>query len=115
MNGFTTWKVGNNTSDECNLPHRSTSSHICGPDNAFRATSGTGFGTSANSFTSTLIGTGTLALNGTLVECFGPANNVEPENRVGGSNLSIIGQYHKSKCEGAVMHSSVITLSYQFY
>ena len=43
------------------------------------------------SFTSTLSGTATLALNGTLVECFGPANNVDPGNRVDSSTIQILG------------------------
>ena len=45
----------------------------------------------ATSFTSTLSGTADSALNGTLVECFGPANNVDPENMVGSSTLRILG------------------------
>ena len=92
MRGVTTWRV--NGSSECPLLHRSTSSSICGPGNAFTARSGTGFGTSdATSYLSTLSGTANLALNGTLVECFGPANNVDPGNRVDGSILRIIGQF----------------------
>ena len=108
MSGETRWRVGGNS--ECALQHSFSSITTCGPDSAFRARSRTGFGTtSATSFTSTLSGT---ALNGTLVECFGPARNVNPGNRVGSSRLSIIGQYHKSKFEGAVMHSSVTLSSY---
>ena len=95
MRGVTTWRV--NGSSECHLLHRSTSSSICGPGNAFTARSGTGFGTSDVtsylSFTSTLSGTANPVLNGTLVECFGPANNVDPGNRVDGSILQIIGQF----------------------
>ena len=114
MNGFTIWRVGG--SSECNLVHRSTSSSICGPgDNVFTARSETGFGTNGPSFISTLSGTATATLNGVLVECFGPGNNVSLGNRVGGSNLSIIGQYHRSKCEGAVIHFSVALSSYQLY
>ena len=90
--GLTTWRVSG--SSECILLHQSTFSSICGTSSAFAATPGTGFGTSATSFSSTLSGTATLALNGTLVECFGPANNVDPRNRVGSSILPIIGQYH---------------------
>ena len=103
MSGETIWRVGGNS--ECNpLRHRSSSSSICGPGDAFTARPGTGFGnTSATSFSSTLSGTATPELNGTLVECFGPARNVNPGNRVGGSNLLITGQYHKSKFKGAVM------------
>ena len=111
MNGYTIWRVGG--SSECPMLHRSTSFSICGPGDVFTARPGTGFGIpGATSFTSTLSSTATSTLNGTLIECFGPANNVDPGNRVGGSNLSILGQYYKSKCEGAVMHSSVILSSY---
>ena len=52
----------------------------------------TGFGTSATSFTSTLSGTATPALNGTLVECFGPALSRDAGNVVGNSTLQIVGQ-----------------------
>ena len=92
MSGFTTWRVGGNS--ECNLLHRSTSFSICGLSDAFTASFGTGFGTSATSFSSTLSGTATPALNGTLVECFGPANNVDPGNRVSSSTLQILGQWN---------------------
>ena len=91
MSGETTWSVGG--SSECILVHIFTSSSICGPSDVFTATPGIGFGTSATSFTSTLSGTATSAVNGTLVECFGPAKNVDPGNRVGGDTLQILGQY----------------------
>ena len=88
--GETTWRVGG--SSVCPLQHRSSSSSICGPSNAFTTRPGTGFETSATSFSSTLDGTATSALNGTLVECFnGTAMN--PRNRVGGNTLQILGQY----------------------
>ena len=90
--GVTTWIV--NGSIECNLFHRSNSSSICGPSDSFIARPGSGFGTST-SFTSTLSGTADRALNGTLVECFGPANNVDPGNRISGSNLEILGKYYR--------------------
>ena len=101
--GFTTWKVGGNS--ECVLVHRSRSSSICGPGHVFTANSGTEFGpgTSATSFTSTLSGTADPALNGTRVECFGPANNVDSGNRVGNSNLIVIGVLsliRSSHCQG---------------
>ena len=51
-----------------------------------------GFGTNATSFTSTLSGTAAPALNGTMVECFGPANNVNPGNLVGKGILKLKGQ-----------------------
>lgn len=92
MTGFTNWRVGG--SSECPLIHSSNSSSSrCGPRDVFTARAGTGFGsgTSATSFTSTLSGTADPRLNGILVECFGPANNVDSSNRVGGSNLYITG------------------------
>ena len=91
MSGVTSWRVGG--SSECILVHRSRSSSTCGPVNAFMALSGIGFGTNSASFTSTLSGTADPARNGMLVECFGPANNVDPENTVGSSMLHILGQY----------------------
>ena len=91
MSEFTTWRV--NGSSECPLIHASpTSFTVCGSGDAFKARFGTGFGTSATSYSSTLSGTATPALNGTLVECFGPANNVNPENRVDMSILKVLGQ-----------------------
>ena len=88
-NGITTWRVGG--SSECPLVHRSISSSICGSRNTFIARPVTGFGTSSPSFTSTLSGTANPALNGSLVECYGPANNVDPANRINGSTLQILG------------------------
>ena len=96
--GVTTWIV--NGTIECNLVHRSNSSPICGPSDSFTARPSTGFGTSATSFTSTLSGTADPALNGTLVECFGPNNNVEPGNRINGSTLKMLGKYY-----GVLQHS----------
>ena len=90
MSGFTIWRVGG--SSECPVLHRSNGFSICGPSNAFTARSGTRFGTSGPSYSSTLSGTATPALDGTLVECFGPANTVDPGNRVGGRFLKILGQ-----------------------
>ena len=90
--GITTWRVDG--SSECALVHRSTSSSLCGPNDAFTARSGAGFGTSdATSFTSTLSGTADPALNGTLVQCFGSVNSVDPGNHVGNSTLKILGQF----------------------
>ena len=86
MSGVTTWRVNGNS--ECPLSHRSMSSSICGPGNAFIARSGSRF---ENTYSSTLSGTADPALNGTLVECFGPANSVDPGNRINGSNLEILG------------------------
>ena len=79
-------------SSECALSHRSTSSSLCGPSDAFTARPGREFGMNdTTSYTSTLSGTADSALNGTLVECFGPANNVDPGNMVGSSTLRILG------------------------
>ena len=96
MRGVTISRVGG--SIECYLVHRATSSSICGPGDVFKATPETGFGISATSFSSTLSGTATSELNGTLVECFGPANNVQPGNRVGSSTLQILGQWDSICC-----------------
>ena len=93
MSGYTIWRVNGNS--QCALLHRSTSSSICGPGNAFRARPGIEFATSATTYSSTLSGTRNFTLNGTLVECFGPANNVEPRNMVGRNTLQILGQYIK--------------------
>ena len=90
MNSVTTWKVAG--IDECTLVHTQTFPAVCGPSDTFTSRPGTGFRTSATSFTSTLSGTATPTLNGTLVECFGPANNVDPGNMVGNSSLQILGQ-----------------------
>ena len=88
MSGRTIWKVGN----ECTLAHTSTSSSSpCGPNSALTARPGTGFGTNGPSYSSTLSGIATPALSGTLVECFGQANNVDPDNRVGNSTIQILG------------------------
>ena len=88
MSEFTIWRV--NGGSECPLPHRTNGSSICGPDNAFTAR---GFETSASLLASTLSGTATSALDGTLVECFGPDNSVDPGNMVGSSTLQMPGQY----------------------
>ena len=91
MSGITIWRV--NRSSECPLSHISTtSSTICGPSTAFIAKPGTGYGTHATSFTSTLSGTADPALNGTLVECFGPDNNIDPGNRVDIGTLQMLGK-----------------------
>ena len=79
-----------NGSSECILSHN-TAGATCGSGGAFRATPETGFGTNATSYSSTLSGTATPALNGTLVECFGPDLNRTAENMVGSSTLQILG------------------------
>ena len=90
MSGVTTWKVAG--SSECILVHRVNSSSICGAQDMFIATPGIGFGSNSSFFTSTLNVTANISLDGTLVECFGPANNIDPGNRVGGNNILVLGQ-----------------------
>ena len=100
INGFTIWRV--NGSIECALLHSSTaSSSIC---DTFTARSGMGFGTSTTSYSSTLSGNATPALDGTLVECFGPANNVDSGNRVDSSTLHIIGILYYIYNKGELLH-----------
>ena len=70
-----------------------TASSICGPDNAFTARAGIGFGTSGPSFSSSLSGTASSNMDSMLFECFGPDNNVHPGNRVGSGTLQIVGRY----------------------
>jgi len=95
VNGFTIWRVGA-SSNLCPLLHMSTSTIICmpiGTSNAFAAEPGSNFGTTATSYSSTLSGTATPDLDGTLVECFGPTYNVtDPRNMVGNSTIKIIGK-----------------------
>ena len=93
FNGFTIWRVGRSSDNECALVHRVTNLVTCGQGITFSATPRDGFGTDGPTFTSTLSGTADPALNGTLVECFGPANNVNPGNMIGSSTLQILGQY----------------------
>ena len=86
-NGDTRWKVGG--SSECILGHSTPNDpRPCGSGSPFTVTTGTGFGTNATSFSSTLSGTAIPALDGTLVECF----DQDVENMVGNSTLQILGQ-----------------------
>ena len=91
MNGVTIWRVGGNS--ECPLPHSSNSSSICGPSDVFTARSSTGFATSATSFSSTLSGTATPALDGTLVECFQQAASLQQRSKINSTTLILLGQY----------------------
>ena len=92
INAITIWRV-DGSSNMCTLSHLSTSPATCRPRNDFIATPGTGFGTTcATSYTSTLSGTASPTLNGILVECFGPVNSVDTENRVGYSSIHVLGQ-----------------------
>ena len=87
--GITIWRVGGSSGSECFLSHNSPSdTQACGPGGAFTATFDA---TSATSFSSTLSGTAILALDGTLVECFGPGLARDAGNMVGNSNLQIVG------------------------
>ena len=89
--GTTIWRV-NGSSNWCTLSHLSTGDASCGPtegSHAFTAAPGYGHGTSGPSFSSSLSGP---ALDGTLVECFGPAATIDPENRVGNNTIQTIGQ-----------------------
>ena len=90
--GITIWRVGGTS--ECFLSHTTLIDRSCGNSSDFTVTTGAGFGANATSFSSTLSGTATSELNGTLVECFGPAFSREPENMVGNSTFQILGQYH---------------------
>ena len=92
VNGITIWRLAE--TKECTLLHSTADDPgPCGSDSPFTVTTETGFGTSATSFTSTLRGTATTPLDGTLVECFGPALSREEDNTVGNSTLQILGQY----------------------
>ena len=92
INGITIWRVDG--SSECTLVHASAGNTArCGPQNDFTATTRSGFGTSATSYSSTLSGIATTTLNGTLVECFGPGTNRDADNMVGSGTLQILGQY----------------------
>ena len=88
VNGLTSWRV--NGSSECILAHNTARAPApCGQsDSPFTVTTGTGFGTSATFYSSTLSSIATTTLNGALVECFGPVR----ENMVGNSTLRILGQ-----------------------
>ena len=91
MSRITLWRVGGGSSS-CPLLHNSPGTPTCGPGSVFTARAGSGFdqGTNATSFSSTLSGTATSELNGTLVECFAglPSNG----NAVGNSTLQILGE-----------------------
>ena len=91
MRGVSIWRVGDGSS-ECSLLHSTASAPgPCGPGSSFTFTTGTGFGTSATSYSSTLSATAIPALNGTLVECFGPGLARDAGNRVGKSRIQILG------------------------
>ena len=91
MSGYTVWRVGRSSACIFSLSTVGAVS-TCGPGSTLTARSGTGFGTSATFFSSTLSGTATPELNGTLVECFGPGLARDAGNRAGSSTLRILGQ-----------------------
>ena len=98
ITSITTWRVGG--SSECSLLHRNAGdTDTCGPGNVFMATAGTGFGTAAILFSSTLSVTATPALNGTLIECFGPGSGGDLGNRVGSSMIHVLGQWRSHSCK----------------
>ena len=88
MNAITLWRV-NGSRDLCILSQISTNPDDCGPNNAITASP---VRENATSFLSTLSGTADPELDGILVECFGPDNNVNMDNRVGESPILIVGQ-----------------------
>ena len=90
MNGVIHWRVDKKKG--CLLPHTTIHDRPCWPGSPFMATTEIGFGTDATSFSSTLSGTASSTLDGTLVECFGPAFSRDARNMVGNSTLHIIGQ-----------------------
>ena len=91
MSGITIWRVGG--SSECGLLHNTASAPgPCGNGSLFIVTTGTGFGTSGPSFSSTLSGTAIPTLDDKLVECLGPAFSRDAGNLVGKSTIQIIGQ-----------------------
>ena len=95
--GVTSWRV--NGSKECVSGHTTPMDpRSCGNSSDFIVTTGTGFGTNATSFSSTLSGTAIPALDGTLVECFGRDVGQVVGNMVGNSTLQILGQYQYHVC-----------------
>ena len=76
-------------SNECSLLHRTPGdTDTCGPGDVFMQSFNA---INATSFSSTLRGTAATALDGTLVECFGPDLPRDAGNMVGNSSLQIIG------------------------
>ena len=91
--GITIWRVGGGSS-ECSLTHTTIDGpRPCGSGSPFTVATGTEFGTNATSFSSTLSGTASPTLDGTLVECFGPDLARNAGNTVGKDRLQILGQH----------------------
>ena len=106
ISGITIWRVGTSGNiTQLALVHRLTSNNSIG---LFTAKPGTGFGTNGPTFTSTLSGTATPALEGKPVECFGPANNVKNGNLVESSTLQIVGKCFLSSLEAVIGTELVI-------
>ena len=92
-NGITIWRVGGGSS-ECPLAHTTVDGpRPCGSGSPFTVATGTGFGTNATSYSSTLSSTASPTLDGTLVECFGPGLDRNAGNTVGKNRLQILGQH----------------------
>ena len=86
--------MGGRDDQVCALPHSTANDpHPCWEDSPFTVTYGPEFGTNATFFTSVLGGTVTPALEGTLVECFGPAYSRTVDHIVGNSTLQVVGKY----------------------
>ena len=85
--GTTFWRVGGSGGSICALSH-STPTVITTCGSVFTARFDT---TNATSFSSILSGTATTELDGTLVECFGPAFSQDAGNRVGNGIVQTIG------------------------
>ena len=83
--GITLWRVGSG-GGSCSLFHSSSvSTSNCGPGNVFTAKFDV---INATSFLSSLSGTATPALDGTLIKCFGP---MFPGDVVGSDTIQIVG------------------------
>ena len=81
-------------STECSLTHSTVDGpRPCRTGSPFTVTTGTGFGTSSTSFSSTLSGTATPALDDTLVECFGPGLARDATNTVGKNMFQTLSQH----------------------
>ena len=111
MNDVTLWRVGG--SSECLLSHRTVQSLRCGPGSIYTAASVTGFGDpNATNFTSVLSVTADRALDGVLVECFGPLNSVAAGNQVGSSTIQIIGMFTNACTIMLMREQSFSNISY---
>ena len=98
-NGYTIWRVGGSSGHIFSLSTVGAVS-TCGPGNTLTARSGTGFGGSGASYSSTLSGTATSALNGSYTgrvlwtrlcqKCW--------EHMVGSTTLQLSGQWISLYC-----------------